>query len=70
MENNPITLYAYEWINPRFGKVIKEVNLHGTINYQSAQASGNPVTKPMPSNAILLSSISKVIKRVPYRPKK
>jgi len=70
MENNPITLYAYEWVNPRFGKIIKEVNLHGTVNYQSAQASGNPVTKPMPSNAILLSSISKVKKREPYRPKK
>jgi hypothetical protein len=69
MENNPITLYAYEWVNPRFGKVIKEVILHGTVNYQSAQAAGNPETKPMPGNAILLSGISKVQKRVPYRPK-
>ena len=70
MENNPITLYAYEWVNPRFGKVIKEVNLHGTINYQSAQAAGNPETRPMPGNAILLSGISKVQKRVPFRPEK
>jgi len=27
---NPITMFAYEWVNPRFGKIIIEVNLHGT----------------------------------------
>ena len=64
MENNPITFYAYEWVNPRFGKVIKEVNLYGTIDYQATQAAGNPKTKPMPGNAILLTGISKVKKRV------
>jgi hypothetical protein len=71
MNNNPITFFAYEWINPRFGKVIKEVNLHGTINYQ-AQATnyGVPEFKPMPSNAIILTGISKVKKREPFMPKK
>lgn len=68
MENNPITFFAYEWVNPRFGKVIKEVNLHGTTGYQSAQPAGNPVTRPMQSNAIILAGLSKVNKREPYRP--
>lgn len=68
-EGNPITFYAYEWVNPRFGKKIKEVNMYGSVNFQSTVRSGNPRTRPMPSNAILLSGISKVIKREPYIPK-
>ena len=26
---NPITFFAFEWVNPRLGKVIKEVRLEG-----------------------------------------
>jgi hypothetical protein len=64
MTNNPITFYAFEWVNPRYGKIIKEVNLHGTVNYQALQQDyGKPVTEPMKSNAILLAGISKVKKR-------
>ena len=63
-KDNPITFYAYEWVNPRFGKIIKEVRLYGTIDYQATQAAGNPKTNPMTSNAILLTAISKVKKRV------
>jgi hypothetical protein len=62
-EDNPITFFAYEWVNPRFGKIIKEVNLYGSVNYQATQRSGNPETRPMSSNAILLTGISKVKKR-------
>ncbi len=64
--DNPITFFAYEWVNPRFGKKIKEVNVYGSLHYQSTQRSGNPETRPMPSNAILLTGISKVVKREPY----
>ena len=67
--NNPITFFAFEWVNPRFGKIIKEVNIYGSVNYQSAQRSSNPETRPMPGNAILLSGISKVKKREPFIPK-
>ncbi|XOV91563.1 MAG: glycoside hydrolase family 20 zincin-like fold domain-containing protein [Bacteroidota bacterium] len=68
-ENNPITFFAYEWVNPRFGKKIKEVNLFGSKNYQSLQQDyGKPVTEPMESNAVFLGGISKVIKREPYKP--
>jgi len=65
------TFFACEWINSRFGKKIKEVNLHGSINYQALQMDyGKPVTEPMKSNAIILAGISKVIKREVIPPKK
>jgi hypothetical protein len=67
--NNPITFFAFEWVNPRFGKTIKEVNVYGSVNYQSTERSSNPETRPMPGNAILLSGISKVRKREPFIPK-
>ena len=68
--DNPITFFSYEWTNPRFGKVIKEVNLHGSENYQALQQDyGKVVTEPMPSNAILLAGISKVKKREPFKAK-
>ncbi|MEP6597660.1 MAG: hypothetical protein ABJA71_17020, partial [Ginsengibacter sp.] len=63
-KDNPITFFAFEWTNKRFGKIIKEVNLHGSINYQSLRREFDmPVTEPMPGNAILLLGISKVKKR-------
>ena len=66
---NPITFFAYEWVNKRFGKRIKEVNIHGTVNYQALTKDyGTPVTKPMKSNAILLAGITKVKKRMPFLP--
>jgi hypothetical protein len=68
-ENRPIVFYAFEWVNPRFGKKISEVNLHGSDHYQSTRPSGNPETRPMPDNAILLAGISKVNKREAFIPK-
>jgi hypothetical protein len=71
MKNKPITFFAFEWVNKRFGKVIKEVNLIGSVNYQSLQQDyGKVVTEPMPANAILLAAISKVTKRRPFIPEK
>jgi hypothetical protein len=68
-KENPITLFAYEWVNKRFGKKIKEVNLHGSVNYQALQTDySKPVTKPMSSNAIILAGISKVKKREVPKP--
>ena len=51
------TLFAYEWVNPRFGKVVKEVRLHGTASFL------NTKSKPTPDNAIVLAAISVVKKR-------
>ncbi len=67
-KDNPITFFAYEWVNPRFDKKIKEVNVFGSVNYQSISDEGNSVTKPMPGNAILLIGISKVKKRERFIP--
>jgi hypothetical protein len=71
IKDNPITFFSYEWVNPRFGKIIKEVNLHGSINYQALQRDyGKVVTEPMHSNAIILAGISKVKKREIVKPGK
>lgn len=65
-----IKFFAFEWVNKRFGKVIKEVNLYGSNHYQALQQDyGTVVTAPMESNAILLAGISKVKKRVSFKPK-
>ncbi len=66
----PVTFFAFEWVNPRFGKKITEVNLYGSVNYSSTVKSGNPETSPMPGNAILLAGISKVKKREAFKPGK
>lgn len=64
IKSDPITFFAFEWVNPRFGKIIKEVNLHGTTNYQSLRpVHKKPVTEQMKNNAILLAAITKVKKR-------
>ena len=70
INDKAITFFAFEWVNPRFGKVIKEVNLHGSENYQATQQDyGKVVTEAMKSNAIILAGISKVTKRMPYIPR-
>jgi hypothetical protein len=61
--NNPIVFFAYEWVNPRFGKKITGVSLHGSYHFQSTRPSSNPETRPMGDNAILLVGMSKVLKR-------
>jgi hypothetical protein len=62
--------FAFEWVNKRFGKVIKEVNLYGSVHYQAQQQNyGIVVTAPMESNAVLLAAISKVKKRERIEPK-
>jgi hypothetical protein len=69
-QKEPVTFFAFEWVNPRFGKPIKEVNLHGSAHYQALQQDyGQVVTAPMPANAVILAGISKVQKREPFVPK-
>jgi hypothetical protein len=71
MKNNLITFYAYEWVNKRYGKVIREVNLYGSSNFQTTRYwyGMNVLFDPLPSNAIILAGISKVLKREPFVPK-
>ncbi len=66
-----LTFYAFEWVNQRYGKKIKEVNLCGTVNYQATQTDyGKPDFAPLKSNAIILAALSKVKKREVPEPKK
>jgi len=57
MKEQPITFFAFEWKNSRFGRVIKEINLKGTRHYL------NYKNKPIDENAIILLAISQVKKR-------
>ena len=52
----PVAFYAFEWRNPRLGKVIKEVRLKGSNGFRQG-------TRPIPSNTILLAGVSVVKKR-------
>jgi len=58
-----LTFFAFEWVNPRFGKKISSVKLIGTLDYQSAVPASNPETKPMPANAVILAAINKVVQK-------
>lgn len=59
-QNSPVYFFAYEWINKRFGKKIKEVNLFGSSDFQSVQpVFSHVVTKPLSNNAIMLLGVSK-----------
>ena len=51
------TLFAYEGVNPRFGKVVKAVRLH------SASGFVNTRSRSTPDNAIVLAGIGVVKKR-------
>lgn len=57
MEENPITFFAFEWINTRFGYKIKEINLKGTTNFKNYQ------NRVIEKNGIMLIAISAVKKR-------
>jgi len=51
------TFFAYEWKNPRFGKVIKSVSLKASASYK------NYKEKAIPPNAVFLLGLSYVEKR-------
>jgi hypothetical protein len=51
------TFFAYEWVNPRFGKAIKEVRLRGSSNFVNTRR------KPISENAVLLAAVSAVKSR-------
>jgi hypothetical protein len=51
-----VTLFAYEWVNPRFGKAVKEVYLRTSRRFTNEG-------KIMPANAVILGAASIVRKR-------
>ncbi len=56
-KETPITFFAYEWVNPRLGKAVKEVRLHGSTGFTDTKG------KIIPHNAIILRALSVVKKR-------
>jgi hypothetical protein len=59
-----VTYFAYEWTNPRLGKVIKEIRLKGTTGFRGAPAGFTDDYGPViPGNGILLKAITVVKKR-------
>jgi hypothetical protein len=70
VDTTNIKFFSFEWVNKRFGKVVKEVDLYGADHFKALQQDyGKVVTEPAPSNAIILAAISKVKKREAYKPK-
>jgi hypothetical protein len=58
------TFFAFEWKNPRLGKVIREIRLKGTSGFRGGSADfDNDYGPPIPKNAIILKSVSIVRKR-------
>jgi len=56
-QNTPVTFFAYEWVNPRLGKAVKEVRLRGSSGFIDTQG------KVIPANAVILRALSVVKKR-------
>ena len=53
----PLTFFAFEWVNPRFGKVIREVRLKATQGFVDAH------DQPITPNALMLPALSLTRKR-------
>ncbi|HET7214404.1 MAG TPA: beta-N-acetylhexosaminidase [Terriglobia bacterium] len=54
-----VTLFAFEWVNPRFGMQIKEVRLEGISGFKNSEG------KTIPDNALILLAVS-VVKKRPF----
>ncbi len=62
--NSNITFFAFEWINPRLGKVIEEIRLKGTRGFRGGSNDFDNSYGPIiESNAVILKAVSGVKKR-------
>ncbi len=60
-----ITFFAMEWINPRLGKIIREIHLKGTTGFRGGSDEYDNEWGPViESNAVILKAISMVQKRI------
>jgi hypothetical protein len=61
---NRVTFFAYEWTNPRLGKVIQEIRMKGSSGFRGGSDDFNNEMGPvMKSNAVILTALSLVKKR-------
>ena len=58
---NPLTFFAFEWINPRFGKPIREIRLEAISGFRDTR------NKPLAENSVILLAVSVVKKRLPSK---
>jgi hypothetical protein len=59
-----VTFFAYEWINPRLGKVVQEIRLRGTSGFRGGSDDyDNTQGSAIASNAVMLAALSVVKKR-------
>jgi hypothetical protein len=56
-KNGMATLFAFEWVNPRFGKVIKEIRLKRPSGFKDTRG------RVIPENAVILAALSITKKR-------
>lgn len=52
-----LTFFAFEWVNPRFGRSVKEIRLEGISGFKDYRG------KPIPRNGIVLLAVSVVRRR-------
>ena len=63
-DGNSITFFAFEWTNPRLGKVIKEVRLKGTTGFRGGDPGWlNDFGPVIPNNGVILKALTVVRKR-------
>ena len=63
-QDHPITFFAFEWMNPRIGKIIRELRLRGTTGFRGASSDFDNSWGPvLETNAIMLRAVSFVQKR-------
>ena len=56
-----VTFFAYEWINPRLGKVVQEIRLKGTTGFRGGSDDfDNSQGSVIASNAVILAALSMV----------
>jgi len=57
----PMTFFAFEWVNPRFGKPVREIRLEGISGFRNFR------DKTIADNSIILLAASVVQKRPPSK---
>jgi hypothetical protein len=67
-EEKPITMFVYEWQNPRPGKVVSDLTLNGTHGFRGADPDYTDHYGPViDDNAIMLLAVSIVNSREPAK---
>ncbi len=63
-DSSKVTFFAFEWVNPRLGKIIRELRIRGTHHFKGADPDfTNNYGPVIPSNAVILKALSFVEKR-------